>query len=184
MTTPLTLDVNLSSAVAIEATKALLHAILFHRLLGSIRPQTIDCLNVTVPILDDEELDQQLLAKATDFVDSLKRDTSKGNQVILLFYERPPKKTWFSRHTTEPWEQWVISVNVIDEDPPYAQSSESLQQALEKLVLLVNSRVCSYLPPVVSENGQYPYEIVVNSASEGWGTLLKRMLIENVSSGE
>ncbi|KAI9457375.1 hypothetical protein HD554DRAFT_1780928 [Boletus coccyginus] len=48
----------LERQTAKEVLHAILHAILFHRLFGTVKPQTFDVLDVTMPGVADPEMEQ------------------------------------------------------------------------------------------------------------------------------
>ncbi|KAG1786469.1 uncharacterized protein HD556DRAFT_1052295 [Suillus plorans] len=52
-----------------EVPTAILHSILFHRLFGTVKPQTFEVLDVTMPGVSDPEMEQLV----TEKVDILER---------------------------------------------------------------------------------------------------------------
>ncbi|KAG8990827.1 hypothetical protein FRB94_011406 [Tulasnella sp. JGI-2019a] len=123
------LDIVLERPQSKDVMRALLHAILFHRLFGTIKPQTIDVLDVTFPGVSDPEIESQVNAK----VDALWRaldsipggnNVIKKGQIIVVLSEKRPKTKWFSISMGEEevaWEQWVVTIELL----PARQSSQS-----------------------------------------------------------
>ncbi|CAB11600.1 hypothetical protein POMI540_2339 [Schizosaccharomyces pombe] len=184
MTNTVTIELKIGYKYAAEVVKAVLGVILFHRQFSTVPARTIDVLDITVPTLVGAELNEQLATKAAEFIDTIRNEAGANGQMILLLYERSPKKSWFGKGNTIPWEQWILHTTILEEGDSYQESSLSLEAAVEQIVQAVNLRSLSYLPPVAMDSGNYPYEIVTPTSTEGWGSLLKRMIIENVSGGD
>ncbi|WBW73579.1 autophagy associated HORMA domain protein Atg101 [Schizosaccharomyces osmophilus] len=184
MANSFTLDLTVGHKYAAEAVKGVLGTILFHRQFHTVISKTVDILEVTVPTLGNTQLDETLTSKAAEFVDGLPNQHGASSQMMVLLYERLPKKSWFGTGTVNPWEQWLVNVVITESKDSYHASSTSLECALEQIVQAVNLRSLSYLPPVAADSGNYPYDIVIPTSTEGWGSLLKRMIVENISGGD
>ncbi|KAG8880950.1 hypothetical protein FRB98_004666 [Tulasnella sp. 332] len=96
-TSTIHLDIVLERPQSKDVMRALLHAILFHRLFGIVKPQTIDVLDVTFPGVSDPDIESQVNSK----VDALWRalDTipggnhvAKKGQIVVVLSEKRPKK--------------------------------------------------------------------------------------------
>jgi autophagy-related protein 101 len=101
-----------------DALRAMLHGILFHRLFGTVKPTTLNCLDVTFPAVKDEEMDALVEDTVERFLRALQGlsvgpTTTSGNgggapksprlqpkkegQLSLSFVEvRQKKATWFN----------------------------------------------------------------------------------------
>lgn len=109
----ITIDVALDRRNAKEVLHAILHAILFHRLFGTVKPQTFEVLDVTVPGVADPEMEQLISDKVDIFWKAIENGTStnKRGQILVTFSEKRPKKSWFQVYVGEeevPWEQWQV----------------------------------------------------------------------------
>lgn len=95
---------------------AILHTIFFHRYFTSISPLTRDLLDLTLPAIDDVDLetliDQRTLAlvRAIDSGHQQKR-----GQLAIQFFEKRRRKTYFSFGKADEdvcWEQWTLDVTI------------------------------------------------------------------------
>ncbi|KAH7100930.1 DUF1649-domain-containing protein [Auriculariales sp. MPI-PUGE-AT-0066] len=92
----------------------LLHAVLFHRLLGIIKPATIEFLDVTIPKIDDPKIDAMVNAKADAVYRAIDLANNKKGQLIVTFADRVTKKSWFSSGEEDvTWEQWLLDITAI-----------------------------------------------------------------------
>ncbi|KAJ3485969.1 hypothetical protein NLI96_g4588 [Meripilus lineatus] len=78
-----------------EVLGAVLHSVLFHRLLGTVKPGLVDVLDVTMPIVDDPETKTLVQEKVDAFWRGMEGGSNKKGQVIITFSEKRPKKSWF-----------------------------------------------------------------------------------------
>ncbi|KAG9064658.1 hypothetical protein KI688_002916 [Linnemannia hyalina] len=51
-----------------DALRAILHTVLFHRVFANIKPRDMDILDLTIPIIDDPEVDKLVDEKIAAFV--------------------------------------------------------------------------------------------------------------------
>ncbi|KAJ7878567.1 hypothetical protein B0H14DRAFT_2711484, partial [Mycena olivaceomarginata] len=77
----ITIDLVLDRHTTKEVLQALLHAILFHRLFGLVKPQTFDVLDVTMPGVSDPEMEQLVNEKVDAFWRGVESGISKRGQV-------------------------------------------------------------------------------------------------------
>ncbi|KAL4260338.1 ATG101 family protein [Pleurotus pulmonarius] len=54
----ITIDLILDRQTARDVLNGILHAILFHRLFGTVKPKTLEVLDVTMPGVSDPETEQ------------------------------------------------------------------------------------------------------------------------------
>lgn len=129
----------------------------------------------------------------TTNTNSAPRNSSNRGQIVLQFLERPspkrrqPTKSWFGTSTAHsnkgnsddgsaPWETWVLDVTLAS--PRSESEAVKARRAMEtsllrtamKIVNIVN-RDRGHIPPITtSESNPFPYLVLVNPRSEGWGT--------------
>lgn len=98
-----------------EVVKAILHTIFFNRFFPSLTPRTRDVLDLTLPYVDDDELETMIDARATALERQLDASSSDGarGQIDVQFFEKRRRKAWLSRGDEEVcWECWTIKVTV------------------------------------------------------------------------
>ncbi|KAF8601185.1 hypothetical protein BDV93DRAFT_238974 [Ceratobasidium sp. AG-I] len=158
-----------------DLTKELLcgviHAILFHRAFGCVKPTTRDALDVTLPAIDDEGLTRTVERK----VDQFKRllDDSPGigsagrkrGQMSVVFSELRAKNSWFSSGEVQvPWEEWTVVVEAHSKQgAPRAATSQALAQALYRIIVHTSSAHGREIVPAIraatTELSPFPYAI-------------------------
>lgn len=120
------INVTLDRPQSKDVVRALLHAVLFHRLFGTIKPQTIDVLDVTFPGVADPDIESLINSKVEEFWRALDtipggNGVTKKGQILIILSEKRQKKIWFSMAEEEvPWEQWIINIEIL---PPRPQAS-------------------------------------------------------------
>ncbi|KAI9851417.1 MAG: hypothetical protein M1838_003768 [Thelocarpon superellum] len=163
-----------------DIIKGILHTIFFHRFFPSIRPRTWDLLDLTLPVVDDVELETLIdqrtaaLIHQIDTTSNLHSNSVRG-QMAVQFFEKRRRKAWFSKAEDEVcWEQWTLDVTLAT---PKTESERAkvrramemmLQKTAMKIVTIVN-RNTDHIPPITtSESNPFPYQIVINPRDEGW----------------
>lgn len=95
---------------------AILHTIFFHRYFTSISPLTRDLLDLTLPAIDDVDLetliDQRTMALVRA-IDGTHQQRGRG-QLVVQFFEKKRRKTYFFGKADEDvcWEQWTLDVTL------------------------------------------------------------------------
>jgi len=113
-----------------EVFKCLLHTIVFHRALSPQIPSedTIDDLNVTYALCDDEAIKKDIKTKVESYVDLVKKNNWNRAQMIVTFYEIQEKQTWLGTSKEKVcWEQWIISLEVFGINNNNSQASNPSQ---------------------------------------------------------
>ncbi|KAG0303043.1 hypothetical protein BGZ97_002066 [Linnemannia gamsii] len=172
-----------------DALRAILHTVLFHRVFANIKPKDMDILELTIPIIDDPEVDKLVDEKIAAFVKVVDANPQSKGQIGIMFYEKRTKRAWFSSTSSEVcWEQWAITINVVTNinDKDKQRSIKNMEKALSSLFLsilrTVNERK-DHIPPITTSDGNpFPYQIVIPTASDTWGSMFKRMLDTSASS--
>ncbi|KAI9700384.1 MAG: hypothetical protein M1836_002399 [Candelina mexicana] len=102
-----------------DIVKGILHTIFFHRFFPSIRPRTHDLLDLTLPYVDDVELETLIdqrttaLIRQIDTTSNLSSNSVRG-QIAVQFFEKRRRKAWFSTKAEEEvcWELWTLDVTL------------------------------------------------------------------------
>ncbi|KIJ37180.1 hypothetical protein M422DRAFT_76132 [Sphaerobolus stellatus SS14] len=164
------IDVVVERQMAKEVLSALLHAILFHRLLGLVKPRTSEILDVTLPAVKDPEIEQLVNDKVHAFWRSVESGRQKRGQIILTLAEKRQKKYLFSTVEEEVmWEEWVINaelrqpVNERDRQSINSNLSTALSEALRKVLTHTSSeRGRAIVPPITNPGlSPFPFSIKV-----------------------
>ncbi|KAF9281469.1 hypothetical protein BGZ68_006622 [Mortierella alpina] len=172
-----------------EALRAILHTILFHRVFANIKPRDMDILDLTIPVIDDPEVDKLVDEKIAAFVKAVDANPQSKGQIGLMFYEKRTKRAWFSSTSSEVcWEQWAITIHVVTNtnEKDKQRSIKNMEKALSSLFLsilrTVNERK-DHIPPITTSDGNpFPYQIAIPTAADTWGSMFKRMLDTSASS--
>lgn len=139
----------------------ILHTIFFHRFFPSLTPQTREVLDLTLPYVDDDELEIMIEQRATALESQLdaQRSSSSGNanatsnsgapgggrgQLVVQFFEKRRRKAWLSRGDEEVcWECWTIKVTVAE---PRTESG-AYNPEMRPLCSFVSSSIGMRRPP-------------------------------------
>ncbi|KAL1902584.1 hypothetical protein Sste5346_001026 [Sporothrix stenoceras] len=161
-------------------------------------PRTRDVLDLTLPYIDDNELETLIDQRTQMLVRQLEEEKSasisggggggghnnsgSGNsrggrgQISVQFFEKRRRKTWYVMRGEEEvcWESWTVKVTVAEprtesERAKVRQAMEStLLAAVMKIVTSVNAHK-DHIPPITtSESNPFPYQINVNQKDAGW----------------
>ncbi|CRG88602.1 hypothetical protein PISL3812_05633 [Talaromyces islandicus] len=173
-----------------DVLKGVLNLIFFHRYFPSIRPGSVDILDLTLPTVNDVELETLIDSRVNSLIrqhlSTPSNSYSGGNgvrgRIAVEFFERKRKKagTWFGGLTGKGeeevcWEIWTLDVTIAT---PRTESERSkvrkamenmLQKAALKILTIVN-RDKDHIPPITtSESNPFPYRIVLNPRTDSWG---------------
>lgn len=108
---------------SIKKSIGILHTIFFHRYFPSLRPSTIEVLDVTLPFVADPQLETLIDTRVGQLVRQLSSDNSSHElrgQIAVQFFEKRRRKGgglgWFtSTGKTEEevcWEIWCLDVTI------------------------------------------------------------------------
>ncbi|KAF2200854.1 DUF1649-domain-containing protein [Delitschia confertaspora ATCC 74209] len=175
-----TLEVFADPACMKDVVKAILHTIFFHRYFSSISPLTRDLLDLTLPAIDDVDLETLIDQRTNQLIraiESTHQQRGRG-QLAVQFMEKKRKKGYFFGKQEDEvcWERWILDVTCAtprtetDVIKVRRAMEKSLQKAALKIVTIVN-RDKDHIPPITTTNeNPFPYHIIVNPKSaEGWG---------------
>ncbi|KAF8162665.1 autophagy-related protein [Crassisporium funariophilum] len=167
----ITIDLVLDRSTTKDVLHGVLHAILFHRLFGTIKPQTFEVLDVTMPGISDPETEQLVHEKVDTFWKGIEGGVSKRGQIIVTISEKKTKKTWFYTGEEDvPWEQWVINAELrqpkTDRERQTfdANLAATLTKTIHTMITYTSSeRGRAVLPPITDAAGisPFPFKVVV-----------------------
>ena len=167
----------------------LLHTIFFHRIFTPLYPSTHDVLDLTLPYVSEDDVEDLVDKRAASLVRQLDTASTQTSpqynsnkngrgQLVLQFLEKKRRKSgWFVTKADEEtvWENWIIDVTLmsargeIEAGRNRRRMERSLQEAAMKVVNTVNGHK-SHIPPITTnEANPFPYQILVNPKNDGWG---------------
>ncbi|KIK37116.1 hypothetical protein CY34DRAFT_810651 [Suillus luteus UH-Slu-Lm8-n1] len=165
-----TIDVILDRHSAKEVLTTILHSILFHRLFGTVKPQTFEVLDVTMPGVSDPEMEQLVTEKVDIFWKGIESGANKRGQMIVTFSEKKAKKSWFQVYVGEedvPWEQWIVNAEMRqpkseDRQEFNANLAATLLKALNVMLTHTSSeRGRTAVPLITNATGISPFPIKI-----------------------
>ncbi|KAF8509582.1 autophagy-related protein, partial [Gautieria morchelliformis] len=153
-----------------EVLRALLHSILFHRLLGTVKPHTSLVHDVTLPAVKDPEIEQLVDEKVNAFWRAVEGGRHSRGQIVLTLAEKRQKK-WTVTQIFSPeevaWEEWIINAELrqphTDRDRQALNTtlSAALTDALRKILTHTSSERGRAAVPLITNpfNGLSPFPI-------------------------
>ncbi|WPH00833.1 Hypothetical protein R9X50_00366300 [Acrodontium crateriforme] len=168
-----------------EVIKGVLHTIFFHRFFTPLYPATHDVLDLTLPYVSEDDIESLVEQRANALVRQLDllstppqaAQRSNRGQLVVQFLEKKRRKGWFVAKADEEtvWENWVIDFvltparNEADAARNRQLMEASLQKAAMTIVSVVNKER-KHIPPITTaDTNPFPYQILVNPKSDGWG---------------
>ncbi|CAE6362603.1 hypothetical protein BN14_07188 [Rhizoctonia solani AG-1 IB] len=154
-----------------ELLRGLIHAILFHRAFGFVKPTSRDALDVTMPAIEDDNLSRQVDRKIDQFKQLLDDSPGLGTagrkrgQMMVTFSELRTSKGWFSSAEEEvPWEEWTIVIEAHSKQTvSRATTSQALAQALHRIIVHTSSahgrEIVPAIRTVTNSLSPFPYSI-------------------------
>ncbi|TFK35453.1 autophagy-related protein [Crucibulum laeve] len=158
----ITIDLVLDRLTTKDVLHGVLHSILFHRLFGTVRPQTLEVLDVTMPGVADPEMEQLVNEKVDAFWKGIEGGVNKRGQIVVTFSEKRPKKSWFQVYMGEedvPWEQWVINAELRQ-----PKSERDRQTFNATLANTLTKTIHTMLTHTSSEKGRTAVPLITNAA--------------------
>ncbi|KAI9830994.1 MAG: hypothetical protein M1826_004111 [Phylliscum demangeonii] len=172
-----------------EVVKAILHTIFFHRYFPSVRPQSRELLDVTLPVVDEVEVETLIEQRTTALIRQFDTSPHPGHghghgnanasvrgQMAVQFFEKRRRKAWFSKAADEEvcWEQWTLDVTLATPrtDSERAKVRRAMEMMLQKTAVKIVTtahRDLDHIPPITtSDSNPFPYQIVINPRGDGW----------------
>ncbi|KZO91224.1 DUF1649-domain-containing protein [Calocera viscosa TUFC12733] len=164
------LDLVVERPAGKDALRALLHLILFHRLFGCIKPRTTEIFDLTLPAVDEPEIDTLVNIKIDSFWRTLESSANSRAEMVIVFSEKRTKKSWFSSNEEEiPWEKWVIDAQLATRVEPSQRNSPTnsvtrlhLQRCMQRVLEHVDEKRDA-VPPIQTQTlSPFPMSITVN----------------------
>jgi len=167
--------------------EGILHTIFFHRFFTPLSPATHDVLDLTLPYVTESEIETLVDQRTTTVLrhlDTVSQQTSpqysaKAGRGILVvqFLERKRRKGWFVAKADEEtvWENWVIEVTLTSarSEPEAARNRRQMEKQLHAAAMKIvdtANKERNHIPPITTnESNPFPYQILVNPKSDGWG---------------
>ncbi|KAI9094301.1 hypothetical protein DFS34DRAFT_651988 [Phlyctochytrium arcticum] len=182
------LEITVDRYYMTSVLKALLHSILFHRRFTSEMPQDVDLdrLDITYAKLSDPEVETIVDEKVRQFDRAMEPGAGKNKgQMAVMFFERRPKKSWFTKSEEEVcWEQWVLTITIHTSRTEREQIDARRQIQKDLVTVLqtisqVSNEQKDHIPPIVN-NDPFPFQIVVSSNGDAsWTSMFKQMITSN-----
>ncbi|KAI0275466.1 autophagy-related protein [Gloeopeniophorella convolvens] len=154
------IDIVLDRQNTREILRALLHAILFHRLFGTIKPQTFEVLDVTMPGVADPAMERLVEDKVDTFWKGLENVPQKRGQISVTLSRKDQKKAWLGITTYEEvaWEQWIINAEIRQ-----PKSEQERQQFNQNLAATLSKSLRTMLTHTSSEQGRGAVPPITNA---------------------
>ncbi|CAM1505564.1 Fc.00g112010.m01.CDS01 [Cosmosporella sp. VM-42] len=185
------LDVFADPRSVRDVVKGILHTIFFHRFFPSLVPRTREVLDLTLPYVDDDELETMIEQRASALerqLDAQRTSGSAGNgggrgQLVVQFFEKRRRNAWLSRGDEEVcWECWTVKVTVAEPrtESERAKVRRAMEQTLQttamKIVTFCNAHK-DHIPPITTQGtNPFPYKINLDQ-KEGGTSWASRMRI-------
>ncbi|CAD6439973.1 7a276fee-3830-484c-8464-967b71f1d0b8 [Sclerotinia trifoliorum] len=166
-----------------EVIRGILHTIFFHRFFPSIRPKTRDVLDMTLPYMENVEIETLIDQRTAALVRQLDtnsdlgaRNTGVRGQMAVQFFEKKRRKAWFTKGEEEVcWEQWTLDVTLAT--PRTESERAKVRSAMEAMLLKAAMKIVTtvnmekdHIPPITTnEANPFPYQITINPRGDSWG---------------
>ncbi|KAJ7061488.1 autophagy-related protein [Mycena amicta] len=165
----ITIDLVLDRQTTRDVLQGVLHAILFHRLFGLVKPQTFEVLDVTMPGVKDAGMEELVNKKVEAFSRAVESGANKRGQIAVTFSEKRQKKAWFQVYDEDvPWEKWVVNAEIRQpkSDQDHEQFRTTLAATLTKAVqtMLVHTsseEARAVVPTITDASGISPFPVSV-----------------------
>lgn len=151
------IELTTDRASAADAVKAVLCAIFFQRMFGSVTPSLGQTNGVSYPFVDHAETMAVLNQRVRDLEVAL-RDSTKAALTVQFQDQKVKKATWFAKTQDVTWEEWRIEV-LMD---PNADTTASLERALYKVLQTAETQR-EHIPPITTRDvAPFPYEVLID----------------------
>jgi autophagy-related protein 101 len=146
------LTVRADRSVLADCLQAIIHSILFHRVLVSTTPidVAVPQLALTYVKLNIPEIDDQITHKIQGFLNQ-----SESTQITVNLYDKKYKRSWFASKTEGCWEvqfltqQWTINVEI--------KQNLKIASELSQTLLSISRSNNDKSPPLSTE--PFPFEV-------------------------
>lgn len=148
-------------------------------------------LDLTLPYVSEDDIESLVESRSTAFLRAL--DTASTQQspqynpkagrgtIVVQFLEKKRRKAgWFGVKGEEEtvWENWIIEVTLTSarSEPEAVRNRRLMEKSLQKAAMRIVTTVSkerNHIPPITTnETNPFPYTILVNPRSDGWGQKL------------
>ena len=174
---------NLSKART-DKPIGVLHTIFFHRFFTPLRPATHDVLDLTLPYVSEDDIEDLIEQRTIDFLRQLESATTtqysqaqpKACRLVVQFSEKKRKKSWFATKTDEEtvWENWVLEFTLTSarSEPESTRNRRLMEKQLHAAAMQIVKTVNverNHIPPITTnESNPFPFQILVNPKGEAW----------------
>ncbi|KAI0652745.1 hypothetical protein C8Q79DRAFT_939193 [Trametes meyenii] len=141
-----------------EVLRAVLHAVLFHRLFGTVKPRTFEVLDVTMPGVEDGAMAELVEKNVDAFWRGVEGGVNKRGQILVTLSEKRPRKSWFLMGGEEeiPWEQWVINAEIRqpsdrERQKFNAELAATLTKSLQTMLVYSSSEKGRSVVPLITD---------------------------------
>jgi hypothetical protein len=126
----------------------------------------LDCTFVRLEdleVLISDKMDKLIDSKITEFIQMLDQPAgSKKYQISLQFYEKKPKKSWFTKED-DSWEEWTIHIAVTRAKTEREQihARNQLKQDLHQLLMKISVEAGSkrnHIPAIINSD-PFPFQV-------------------------
>ncbi|PFH54910.1 hypothetical protein XA68_12037 [Ophiocordyceps unilateralis] len=153
-----------------DVVKGILHTIFFTRFFPSLTPRTRDVLDLTLPYVDDDELETMIDQRAAALERQLETERCSAaaaasqqqqqhlhrgpanfiggggggrGQVAVQFFEKRRRKAWLSRGDEQVcWECWTVKVTVAE--PRTESERAKVRRAMEQTLLTSAMKIVTF----------------------------------------
>ncbi|KAL8846447.1 MAG: hypothetical protein Q9221_008472 [Calogaya cf. arnoldii] len=167
-----------------DIVRGILHTIFFHRYFPSMRPSSLEVLDLTLPVVADPELETLIETRVGQLVRQLSSTSSPSGgsrgELGVRFFEKRRRKgglggwlTGTAKNEEEIcWEVWKLKITLTTPRTETERmtllraEAPALQRTAMTIVKIVN-RDKDHIPPITtSEMNPFPYEILLNPRAE------------------
>jgi len=122
-----------------------------------------EVLDVTMPGVADEGMEQLINDKVDAFWKGIEGGANKRGQIIVTFSEKRQKKSWFQVYVGEeevPWEQWIINAEIRQ-----PKSEQDRQTSNANLASTLTKTLKTMLTHTSSERGRTAVPLITEAQS-------------------
>jgi hypothetical protein len=107
--------------------------------------------------------DKLVDSKIIEFLQQIDSSNTKKHQITLQFYEKKPKKSWFTKEDDTCWEEWTIEVLITRAKTEREQivAKTQLQKDLKQCLIHISTESGNkrdHIPPIINSD-PFPYQV-------------------------
>ncbi|EER27231.1 hypothetical protein D8B26_005782 [Coccidioides posadasii str. Silveira] len=185
------IDVFADPASVKDVLKGILHTIFFHRYFPCVRPDTFDVLDLTLPAVDDVEVETLIDSRINTLIRQHLSPASNSpnggvrGRIGVQFFEKKRRKggLWFGalagkNEEAVCWEIWTVDVTIATPrtESDRAKVRKAMEKTLQKAafkILAIANQSKDHIPPITtSDANPFPFQIILNPKLDNWGNKL------------